>query len=704
MKKFIFILSILFLSSTSFAKVNWNYTAFPYVPKGSPLKLSEPAVLRIGSEILQPVMSQQSGTHRYWHVEQLYLSKDVKKKLFVKYKVALSSEEPIGAWIRLRNKYVLHLRQGKDIVAYMAQGLNNKEMYEIQKQLSQATKKVAGQVWNPFISCAFAEVTGNPAGDGWGFSEDQWTPSEPAPTTESSMLARAAGIAKCVGGETLNKAWEGAKSGASSVKNAVMHPLQTMENIGAAMPSKEDLKQGASAVWEGTLSALGNVVMNPKQAVEDIWDGIGNAYDATTQLIIGVSQKAKEIVKGFSNLTAEVADYLVCQITSYLIQEGSMNAAMAVITGGGGLGVALAKLTAGVVRFAEKLKPMMPAFIKLSQASLSSEKRLEEAAKIMKGETSVASAVAKGEERVQEAAVAAARAPTSSGMSAAELKAAQKANKGLNDVDRIKGIESVVGREVTDDERKRLLEIHNTLCAGADCTAREIRDGKKLAEVKKMFPQASPQQIKDLYRLGYLGKDEGWTTVRLYETPRTSIDSNVVYVKPSKIDVNKTMEPFHGFSAAGERAVKEKNKIAAEKSYAEARSPTLDVAYNTALDKPNIALAHYQRGLSLPTPLKQQWEIQKYVDVARQLHVYDMDSNQFGELFDRASNGSLFSISSLGNPDVYRQVYSKYNHLTIMESMASRGFLNSDVSVAEIRQARDTYKALLSQYEKSLFP
>lgn len=116
--------------------------------------------------------------------------------------------------------------------------------------------------------------------------------------------------------------------------------------------------------------------------------------------------------------------------------------------------------------------------------------------------------VAAGRESVLAAEKLAAKATSKAkGLTKAALRDAQKANRQLSDTDRTQGIEGVLGRSLTDSEKKRLLEVHNTLCAKTDCTAAEIRDVKSLAEVKALLPDASPQQVKDLYRLGYLGKE-----------------------------------------------------------------------------------------------------------------------------------------------------------------------------------------------------
>ena len=127
--KFFFCFSFLFLTATAEATVeakgDWQYKTFPYLPKNIPQKKNEPEVLKIGKTPLHALMSRQSGTHVRWGVEQVYLSKNLKKKVFVKYNVSLSSAAPIGgsssrpahsctiwcatswaAWLRLARKSV----------------------------------------------------------------------------------------------------------------------------------------------------------------------------------------------------------------------------------------------------------------------------------------------------------------------------------------------------------------------------------------------------------------------------------------------------------------------------------------------------------------------------------------------------------------------------------------------------------------------
>ncbi|MBY0385177.1 hypothetical protein K2X05_08470 [bacterium] len=417
-------------------------------------------------------MSRQSGSHRYWKVEQVYLSKDTKKRLFVKYNVGLSSAEPIGGWIKIKKSQVLHLRKGKSVVAYMAQGFSSVELYELQKQLSQSSKKIAEAVWNPFMNCAHAEVTSNPMGDGIGYVEEQWTPSEtPTEEGESSMLSRAANVAKCVGGETMGKVMD---VGKQVWENA------TLENAWEVVPTKEEVTNGLWAAWEAIptweetkqgAAAVGSAIAHPIATGEAIWDGVGKAYDDSMKLIAGIYQKVKEVVVGFANLTADVADYLICQITSFLIQEGSMNAAMSVLTGGGAIGLAMAKMTASIVRFAGKLKPLMPAFKGLSKASLSSEERLEKAAKIMKGEMSedeVARLAGDARNPAEEGLTAANAGSTIAekieglrGLSASEKDMMLKASGSLSDTGRVSAASSALARPLSKTESDALLRAHN---------------------------------------------------------------------------------------------------------------------------------------------------------------------------------------------------------------------------------------------------
>jgi hypothetical protein len=193
---------IFILCHSTFAKntSNWQYKSFPALSKNSPEKRLEPYVLKFGKNQLAAIMGRESGTHRIWGVDQIYLNpKSQKQKIFIKYNVEISPNAPIGSWVKLNKGQIIHLKQiNKRYTAYFAQGFNSKELLELQSKLT--NKSVSSNInYSWLIACANAEVAES-TGDDTFLNEPQKT------ETDRGLLARAGDVVSCVGADAIDAA------------------------------------------------------------------------------------------------------------------------------------------------------------------------------------------------------------------------------------------------------------------------------------------------------------------------------------------------------------------------------------------------------------------------------------------------------------------------------------------------------------------
>ncbi len=458
--KFFFCFSFLFLvasaEATFEAKSDWQYNAFPFLPKNIPQKKNEPEVLKIGKTPLHALMSRQSGTHVRWGVEQVYLSKNLKKKVFVKYNVSLSSAAPIGGWLRLKKGQVLHLRKGKSIVAYMAQGFNNRELYELQMQLRDQPKVTE---WNPFINCAHAEVVTSP--DGSVYYDTEQNTARAAPAASSSWLSRAGSISLCVGAETLEASkesarqlWENASLGgfASGAQAAASAAWQ-------AIPSREEIRSG----WNATTEFVSTAWNQPEQAWSDVVDG----FDRSLQAIARIAEKIADSVEGFFDLSEEIQNRLVCDGVTFFAQRRALSAVM--VMTGAGTAAAIALITSTALQYADRIKPIIHILRVLNVSDFDSSEKMQQVEALLKGSMSQQEQQSLLERHGDFLSTAAATTATPSvasrlaavrNMSEAERTAMLQASSRLDTPGRVRAAEAALGRNLTPKQRLALEEAH----------------------------------------------------------------------------------------------------------------------------------------------------------------------------------------------------------------------------------------------------
>jgi hypothetical protein len=379
--KILVFLTLFFSIQTLWAKETWRYTSFPVVSKNSPLKNNEPEILNVGKKKLRSLMSRQSGTHRLWGVEQVYLSADLKKRVFVKYKVQLNSQKPIGGWIKFPEAHLLHLKKGKDIVAYVAQGFNNLELYELQKQLQ--GPKVAQQSWPQqlFINCAYAEEVTAPSLAPTPNALQSQTPL----AEDQSTIARAANVMACVGSEAIdgaiekgkalweNATWDNVKAGVGSAASAAWEAVPTTEEVGAGFRAAGNFIQEA---WN-----------DPSMMVR----GVTERFDKTKQVVAQLMTELSKQIQDFYNLPPEYQDRIACDMIAEFASNGVLSAALAAVASGGVLtAVTLGRAFLEVRKYSRKIALIMRSISMLQGSDLPMDDQMARLNALLKGQTPAA--------------------------------------------------------------------------------------------------------------------------------------------------------------------------------------------------------------------------------------------------------------------------------------------------------------------------
>lgn len=344
------LLLIFLMPHLAYGKVDWQYKSFPFIKENSPLRKGEPQSLKVGNVELNPLLSQSGSTHTGWGVEQVYISRDLRQRVFVKYGVKLSKEALLaGGWVRLKKGHVLHLRNGPNFTAYFAQGLSSIQMHQLKQKLIKSIPKSARTSdCGLFLCSAHAEVAERPRAGAAGAAAASEAPMESA---DPSWLSRAGNISMCVGSETLenakatavslyeNATWQNIKSGAASAASTAWE----------AVPTREEVGEGLKSSW----NFIRDTWNDPEQAWEDVQEG----FDQTMQAIAQIGSEVAKSVEGFAELDPEIQDRLICEAVSFFAARGVLS--LLIGATGAGTSIAVARLTATALEFARKIKPTM---------------------------------------------------------------------------------------------------------------------------------------------------------------------------------------------------------------------------------------------------------------------------------------------------------------------------------------------------------
>jgi hypothetical protein len=526
------ILSLSFCES-SHALSEWGYTSFRFVAPIANDKL--PLTLRAGTVQLSALMPPGAGTHPLWGVEQVYVDRSYQKKVIVKRNVQLTEAWPVGGWSKVGSGFVLHLKRPEGIIAFYASGFANAERIEIERQI-RGSFKTAGLMDLVLPKSEAAEIIAAPR------VREPGQPSEKTVEISGNGDSLPVCIAKMTKDALQKKgedAWNKTKETASALYN---------DPLGAAKAVASYVAGGASSVYEAGKSAAsytGSAIVNPKK----VYDDVSSAIDKTREMGEALYNQAKNSVEDFGSWPQPIKNAVMCQIAGQLAAEGLLT--LASFATGGATGVVAAKALLVTKAIYQRLKAAgstIKAIIASGDLNIAAktamvrdlvsgkrtgeqiELALKESGKAQSapraGET--AEALAKPAETVANAADTATKAadaatktadaasktpPAASNLknlSKDELEKVQASNRALSKTDREAAIEKQLGMQpgsLTESQKKLIDKVHNTDCATRKCTAEEIKAIKDLKVVKDAFPNATPQQIKDLYRSNLLGRE-----------------------------------------------------------------------------------------------------------------------------------------------------------------------------------------------------
>lgn len=376
------LLTILFLFFTqNIFAASFQYKAFPYVPSKS-LKVSEPKSLHLGKNKLHALMRPNSGTHLLWGVEQVYASADLKKRVFVKYKVKTTSSAIVGGWSKVAKGQVLHLRQGPTLIAYYAEGFNSKEINEIDKQLRRNIKQAS--ILELFIPCANAETTeGEPAECASGCVANRGA------VGGGVSWARAGTISLCVGQQTLDSAVAGAKH---LWENANWESIQagTVKAAQDAWDGLGNAWNGLGGAWNATMSfgsGAGELISTTFTDPGKAWEQVSAGFDQSIKVVQELTNLVIKSIQNFNELPEPLQNEILCNFISEMAMTGILSLAMAVT--GAAAGVGIAKITLAIANYAIKIKPVIAVIKVINEAKdIVMDKKVEFVRRYLKGEVS----------------------------------------------------------------------------------------------------------------------------------------------------------------------------------------------------------------------------------------------------------------------------------------------------------------------------
>lgn len=504
------------------AAVSWSYSQFPIV-KESPRDFL-PRQLSTGRERLSALMNSGSKTHAFWGVDQVYVTKNFSKILYVKKDVKIKGVAPMGGWIAVGNDHILHLRKGKELIAFYARGLDSRDRSQILIQLQRMQSYSA--IERLFIPCADAEVTNSGSG---GFVVPQnynYEKQIDGLIAEAKSKEGTYEMANCIANKGAEltvqrgqRAWQATKENLTyAYENPMAAATLVGDFLGSAAKAGLVLYRKSSPAY---------IASHP----QELWADINSAFDQTLVVSQTLHQLAVDSIEGFSELPPEAKQALLCEIGGQVASAGMIAAVLAVSRVG--TRAAGRELTALFQSIGLKVKALLPAVKKLWAAKdLSQSEKLATFKKLLSGEikpeaieklsgssTAVASAASPGAMTSAEMRALSSQASSRSNTperaaAQARLKAIQAANANLTSEQRVAAIEKHLGLKLTQAQKDLIEKIHNTPCDKSDCTAAEIYKsladgGKGYNDLKKQFPGVSDADLDYLYRSKLLGTEQG---------------------------------------------------------------------------------------------------------------------------------------------------------------------------------------------------
>ncbi len=350
-KVFIFLLLITqFLSFEAYAKEKLTYKRYPMIPHGK--KFDYPKQIKVSGENLNIKIHPKMGTHYLLGIDQLYISKNLKKKIIVKQDVIPSSKKIINQWVKLSSGSVFHFEKNKKIVAVYAEGYHDRALSEIERQfISLKGRKVSELQYNIqpksfvnlFVSCAYAEIgisddynfQGTDMSIPIGDTAPSTTSSAPKPaTSQDDSDSSGESLARCLLRQT------GASLGDinQSVVDTVTSAASAVYNdpMGAARATGDYLYGAGEAAVNGVYNAGSAVVsycLDNCLDMDQMMTDAGNAVDSVYQLGVQLAERVKDTIRGFDELSPAVKKRLVCEIGGQMIANFGVNAVLAFVGG-----------------------------------------------------------------------------------------------------------------------------------------------------------------------------------------------------------------------------------------------------------------------------------------------------------------------------------------------------------------------------------
>jgi hypothetical protein len=358
------------------------YKSYPMIVHGK--KFVYPKQIKVSGEKLNIKIHPKMGTHYLLGIDQLYVSKNLKKKILVKQDVMPSSQKVLKNWVKLSSGSVYHYIKNKKVVAIYVEGYSDRALGEIEKQFVSLKQRKFGQLLNVnhsstlafnllFFKCAYAEVGTSRASENLelqGLYDEQ-------ETLEADRALRIRQYQESLANCLLRQTGSGFGSMGRSAAGSLGTAARTLREdpLGAAQTTGRFL-YGAVETAYNTYSR----VMNPLGPAVDycinnncldmgqVWSDAGDAVDSMYQLGGHLNSQLSNAVDGFSQLEPVVRNQLICEIGGQLIAEFGV---AAVLTYFGGAAVASPRMALVLGRIEQKLQRGLVALSALGRSGFS---------------------------------------------------------------------------------------------------------------------------------------------------------------------------------------------------------------------------------------------------------------------------------------------------------------------------------------------
>ncbi len=385
---FLTIFNFIFMLNLN-AKEILTYKRFPMIKHGR--KFLYPLRIQVSGENLRAKINPKMGTHFLLGIDQLYVSKNLKKKILIKQDVIPNSKKILGRWVKLKSGSVYHFKKHKRIVAVYVEGYHERSLSEIEKQfVSLKKRKVSYQILSPFFnalfSCAHAEVGDsrtavNSATSSISSSAGNLTegPQADLKGDEASGEGLARCLARQTGSSLVAMGGSAANTAATAAKSIWNDPM------GAARATGNYLYGTGQSAVKGVYQAGSAVVRYCLESCLDasqMFSDAGDAVDSMYQLGAGLANRMTGAVQGFANLEPAVKSRLICEMGGQLIAEFGANAVLSFL---GGSALAAPRVALMLTNLEQKISTGMVALTALGKSSISTALQQDYVSRFVRG-------------------------------------------------------------------------------------------------------------------------------------------------------------------------------------------------------------------------------------------------------------------------------------------------------------------------------